>query len=65
MARVLGLIQVPYEGSTASLQQAIYRGGLASWLSPRNASLAYAVGFVLLWYGILRVMERRGAIWRV
>jgi predicted acyltransferase len=65
MARILGLIQVPYGGSTASLQQAIYRGAFASWLSPRNASLAYAVGFVLLWYWNLRVLERRGVVLRV
>lgn len=65
MARVLGLIRVSYEGSSVSLQQAIYRAGFASWLSPRNASLGYAIAFVLLWYGILRVMERRGWVLRV
>ena len=46
-------------------QQAIYRAGFASWLSPRNASLGYAIAFVMLWYGILRVMERRGWVLRV
>lgn len=65
MARVLGLIHVSYEGSSVSLQQAIYRAGFASWLPPRNASLGYAIAFVLLWYGILRVMKRRGWVLRV
>ena len=60
LARAMGLIKVPMGDDTASLQQAIYRTLFASWLDPRNASLAYAIGFVMLWYGILRVMERRG-----
>ncbi len=65
MARVMGMIQVPWEESSVSLQQAIYRAGFASWLPPRNASLAYAISFVVLWYGILLLMEKRGVVWRV
>ncbi len=48
-----------------TLQQAVYRGGFASWLAPRNASLGFAIGFVALWYGILRLLERRGVILKV
>lgn len=62
MARVLGLIHLPYGGESIALQQVIYRGAFASWLAPRNASLAYALGFVALWYGILRLLERRGIV---
>ncbi|HEV8612204.1 MAG TPA: hypothetical protein VGQ73_01765, partial [Gemmatimonadales bacterium] len=65
MARLLGLIHLPFGGESLSLQQASYRGAFASWLAPRNASLAYALAFVLLWYGILRILERRGIILRV
>jgi predicted acyltransferase len=65
MARVLGLIQVPLGGESVSLQQAIYRSVFASWLSPRNASLGYAIAFVVLWYGILKLLERRGIILKV
>lgn len=65
LARVLGLIHLPLGGESVSLQQAIYRTGFASWLSPRNASLAYAVAFVALWYGILKLLERRGLILKV
>jgi predicted acyltransferase len=65
MARLLGLIQVPLGGESVSLQQAIYRGAFASWLAPRNASLGYAIAFVLLWYGILKLLERRGIILKV
>jgi predicted acyltransferase len=65
MAKAMGLIRIPWEGETVSLQQAIYRTVFAPWLEPRNASLAYAVVFVVLWYGILRVLEKRGVVLRV
>ena len=65
LARVLGLIHLPYRGESVSLQQAIYRTAFDSWLSPRNASLAYAIAFVALWYGILRLLERRGLVLKV
>jgi predicted acyltransferase len=65
MARVLGLIHLQMGGETVSLQQEIYRTAFASWLAPRNASFAYAVAFVALWYGILRVLERKGVVLRV
>jgi predicted acyltransferase len=65
MARVLGLIHLSYGGESVPLQQAVYRGAFASWLAPRNASLAYAIGFVALWYGILRLLERRGIVFKV
>ena len=66
MARVLGLIRLPgADGQSVTLQQAIYRSVFASWLAPKNASLGFALAFVALWYGILRVLERRGVIFRV
>lgn len=65
MARVLGLIQVPLGGESVSLQQAIYRSVFASWLGPRTASLGYAIAFVVLWYAILKLLERRGIILKV
>jgi predicted acyltransferase len=65
MARLLGMAHITMGGESVSLQQAIYRSLFASWLAPRNASLGYALGFVALWYGILRILERRGIIFRV
>jgi predicted acyltransferase len=65
MAKLMGLIHVSMGGESVSLQQAIYRSVFASWLSPRNASLAFAIAFVVLWYGILRVLERRGVVLKV
>jgi predicted acyltransferase len=65
MARVLGLVQVSSGGEAFSLQQAIYRNAFASWLGPRNASLAYALAFVLLWYAILKLLQRRRVVLKV
>jgi predicted acyltransferase len=65
MARAMGLIRFSVDGERISLQQVVYRNVFASWLDPRNASLAYALGFVLLWYGVLRIFERRGIVLRV
>jgi predicted acyltransferase len=60
MARIIySLIMVRYDGRTMSLETAIYESVFASWLAPRNASLAFAVCIVLFWLGILTVLYRR------
>ena len=43
----------------ANLQTYLYQNLFASWLSPVNASLAYAVCFVLVWLGLMAVLYRR------
>jgi predicted acyltransferase len=43
----------------ANLQTFIYQRAFASWLSPTNASLAYAVCFVLLWLGLMAILYRK------
>jgi predicted acyltransferase len=53
------LTVVPYHGATASLQSAIYQSAYASWLDPRNASLLFALTYVLLWLGIMWVLYWR------
>jgi predicted acyltransferase len=60
MARIIySLIMVSYGGKTVPLETAIYEAAFASWLSPRNASLGFAVCVVLFWLGILTVLYRR------
>lgn len=60
MARIIySLIKVDYDGKRVALQSAIYQAGFASWLEPKNASLAFALGVVLLWYGIVYVLYRK------
>jgi predicted acyltransferase len=66
MARLIySILKVDYQGQTVSLQAFIYRTGFASWLEPRNASLAFALAFVALWYVILLMLHRRNIFFRV
>jgi predicted acyltransferase len=60
MARLLGsVITVPILGERVPLQRVIYDRAFAGWLSPRSASLLYAVAFVVLWAGILGWLYRK------
>ena len=60
MARLIySIFKVDLEGKEVSLQNAMYQVGYASWLEPRNASLVFAVTFVLVWYAILWLLWRR------
>ncbi len=66
MARLItSLITLPYAGGRAAVQRVIYETAFASWLAPRNASLAFAVTFVLVWYLILLALEQRRIAFRV
>jgi len=56
------LWHVSYHGQSVALQDAIYQILFLPWLPPRVASLAFAISFVLLWYGILTVLYRRNII---
>jgi predicted acyltransferase len=48
------------DGTTgANLQTFIYQRAFASWLSPVNASLAFAVCFVLLWLGLMGILYKK------
>lgn len=44
----------------AKVQPALYRALFASWLSPLNASLAFALANVFFWYGVLLLLSKRG-----
>ena len=59
------LWHVNYNGASVTIQNAIYQILFASWLPPRVASLAFAIMFVLIWYGILLVLYRRKIILKV
>jgi predicted acyltransferase len=66
MARLIySIIKVSYHGHDVSLQSAIYETLYASWLSPLNASLLFAVSFVLVWFGILAMLYRRNIVLKV
>jgi predicted acyltransferase len=59
------LWHVTYNGKVVAVQDAIYQIVFLPWLPPRVASLAFAIAFVLLWYGILTVLYRRNIILKV
>jgi len=66
MARLIyTLWHVNYQGHSIAIQDAIYRILFLPWLPPRVASLAFAIAFVLLWYGILTVLYRRNIVLKV
>ena len=60
MARIIySLWKVEYHGKRVALQSAIYQAGYASWLEPKNASLAFALSIVLFWYGVVYVLYKK------
>ena len=54
-ARVIGMVRV----GDVSLKTWIYENLLASWLSPVNASLAFALLYTTLWLAAMSVLYRR------
>jgi predicted acyltransferase len=66
MARcIYSIFKVTVDGKRTSLQAGIHQTLFASWLDPINASLAFAIAFVLFWYGILYILYRRNIILKV
>ena len=61
MARLLGMIRLagPEEGKEISLQQWIFGNLFLSWASPINASLVYAVCFILFWLFLMWLLYRK------
>lgn len=66
MARLIySVLTVPHNGEQAPIQRVIYETFYAPWLEPRNASLLFAVTFVLFWAGILGVLHRKRIFFKV
>ena len=60
MAELLGVIKITRpDGTQGSLGSWIYQNLFASWASPINASLAFAIAFVLVWLGLMWILYRR------
>ncbi|HET6889516.1 MAG TPA: DUF5009 domain-containing protein [Pyrinomonadaceae bacterium] len=60
MAELLGVIRwTGPDGNRISLQSWIYNNLFASWASPINASLAFAITFVLVWLGLMWILYHR------
>jgi predicted acyltransferase len=59
-ARLLTVIKLPQpDGRQTALQTYVFQNFFAPWAEPVNASLAYAVCFVLLWLGLMTILYRR------
>jgi predicted acyltransferase len=56
---IYSIFKVNAGGQQISLQAWIHRTFYTSWLAPRNASLLFAITFVLVWLAILWVLYRR------
>jgi predicted acyltransferase len=66
MARcIYSIFKVTLNGKRISLEAGMYQTLFASWLSPINASLAFAITFVLFWYAVLLVLHRKNIILKV
>ncbi len=66
MARMIySILTVHYHGKTVPLQTAIYESAFASWLEPKNGSLAFALAVVLLWYAIVYLLYRKNIFLKV
>jgi predicted acyltransferase len=62
---IYSILKVNYGGQRIALQSALYQSLFASWLSPVNASLAFALTFVLFWYVVLALLYRRNIVFKV
>jgi len=67
LAIILDWIVVPtgVAGGPQVLKTYFYENFYASWLAPANASLAYAISYVLIWLGLLTVLYRRRIFIRI
>jgi predicted acyltransferase len=64
--RLLTLIKLTgTDGKQVALQTFIFKNLFAPWASPVNASLAFAVCFVLIWLGLTSLLYRRGIFIKV
>ena len=59
MARLMGLIKLPWGAAQISLQGWIFNKLFLTWASPINASLAFAICFILLWLGLMWILYSR------
>lgn len=59
MAILMGRIKLPWGSGQISLQGWIFNKLFLSWAAPINASLAFAICFILLWLGLMWILYSR------
>ena len=66
MARLIySLWKVDVNGKPIAVEAVLYQNVFASWLDPRDASLAFALSFVTFWFVVLWALWRRNIIFKV
>src|SRR5437868_1627171 len=65
-AKLLTLIKLTgADGKPLALQTVILKNLFLSWASPVNASLSFALCFVLIWLGLMAILYKRGIFIKV
>ena len=59
VTRLLIRIHVPSKPDPGTLKQWLYETFFASWASPTNASLAFGLSYLLLWWVLMALLYRR------
>ena len=59
MAKLIGLIKLPWGSTQISLQGWIFEKIFVPLASPINASLAFAIVFILVWLGLMWILYSR------
>lgn len=60
LGRLMGVIKLPRgDGSSISLQPYIFQNLFASWASPINASLLYAITYIFFWLLLMWLLYRK------
>src|SRR5205814_253596 len=66
MGRLSSLLHITRsDGSPQALQPFVYSHLFESWLSPNNASLAFAISFILLWLFLMWLLFRKNVIIKI
>ena len=66
LARLMGIIKVPQsDGKSIALQPYIFKNLFASWASPINASLFFAITYIFFWLFPMWVLYRKRIFIRV
>ncbi len=65
VTKMLYRIRVGPGGEATSLMGWIYRHGFLSWAPPLDASLAFAVAYVVFWWAMMAILYRRGIFIKV
>ncbi|OAQ39328.1 N-acetylglucosamine transporter [Pedobacter psychrophilus] len=65
VARSMNILKVNLDGQVVSWKDYLYLQFYAPNFSPENASVAWAISFVLIWFLILWVMYKKGIVIKV